>query len=169
MSSWVLSTLVVATIADCYLTLVCYERRYVFVSHPIIPLLIVPPFAFFVTFSSATFSYFLIAMFFSRSTSQQVRKGDAGSRTRPTQITTREDANAKASAHTPPSQETVTRDAVGTTSARATSGDATLSQPARQRATNLKADERSATETGTGTSSGTSNTDGDSEAGTARR
>lgn len=107
-------------------------------------------------------------MFFSRPIRQQGRKGDAGPRDRPTQIATRGNADAKISAPSVPSKEATAKDAVGKTSATASSSDTTISKSARQRTVNLKADERSTSETGTGTSSGTSNTDGDSEAGTAR-
>ncbi|KAJ9119262.1 hypothetical protein QFC24_005733 [Naganishia onofrii] len=38
---------------------------YIFASHPMIPLLTIPPIAFFMTLSSATLGYFIISLFFS--------------------------------------------------------------------------------------------------------
>jgi hypothetical protein len=45
--------------------------------------LVVPPFAFFVSLSSATFSYFIISMFFSRPVKAQSSKTDGKSRSQP--------------------------------------------------------------------------------------
>lgn len=66
MSRWFPWALIITTFADCHMTLVRYERRYVFVSYPLIPLPVVPRFTFFVTFSSATYKYFHTSRFSSR-------------------------------------------------------------------------------------------------------
>lgn len=63
-----------------------WMHRYIFARHPIIPLLVVPPIAFFMTLSSATFGYFIISLFFSarpvRAGHQPAIKSIDGQRTR---------------------------------------------------------------------------------------
>ncbi|KAJ9095322.1 hypothetical protein QFC21_005688 [Naganishia friedmannii] len=47
--------------------------RYIFASHPMIPLLVVPPIAFFMALSSATFGYFIFSLFFSSARPAQAK------------------------------------------------------------------------------------------------
>jgi hypothetical protein len=49
-------------------------HRYIFASHPMIPLLTIPPIAFFMTLSSATFGYFIISLFFSSARPVQAKQ-----------------------------------------------------------------------------------------------